>query len=70
MAKTVAARKRSVRRDWSGADVKLLRQHSRAKTPVNNISKALKRTAGALRQKARTLGIPLGHQRPKKGGRK
>ncbi len=66
MAKTVAARKRTVRRDWTSADVRLLRQHSRAKTPVNNISKALKRTAGALRQKARALGIPLGHVRPKR----
>jgi hypothetical protein len=66
MAKTVATRKRTVRRDWTSADVRLLRQHSRAKTPVNNISKALKRTAGALRQKARALGIPLGHVRPKR----
>ena len=69
MPKTVT-KKRAARRDWTPAEVRLLRQHSRAKTPVNTITKAFKRTAGALRQKARTLGIPLGHQRPKKGGRK
>jgi hypothetical protein len=44
MAKTVATRKRIVRRDWTRADVKELRQHSRNKTPVKNISRALKRT--------------------------
>ena len=66
MAKTIAARKRIVRRDWTRADVKELRQHSRDKTPVKTISRALKRTPGALRQKARALGIPLGHRRPKR----
>jgi hypothetical protein len=65
MAKTIATRKRIVRRDWTRADVKELRQHSRDKTPVKTISRALKRTPGALRQKARVLGIPLGHRRIK-----
>jgi hypothetical protein len=46
--------------------VKELRQHSRNKTRVKTISRALKRTPGSLRQKARALGIPLGHRRPKK----
>lgn len=62
MAKTIARTKRVVRRDWTRADVKELRQHSKDKT----ISRALKRTPGALRQKARALGIPLGHRRTKK----
>ena len=66
MAKATATRKRVVRRDWTRADLKELRQHSRDKTPVKAISRALKRTPGALRQKARLLGIPLGHRRPKK----
>lgn len=66
MAKATATRKRVVRRDWTRADVKELRQHSRNKTPVKTVSRALKRTPGALRQKARLLGIPLGHRRPKK----
>ena len=66
MAKTLAKRKRNVRRDWSRTDVKDLRQHSRAKTPVKTISRALKRTPGAVRQKAHALGIPLGHVRRKR----
>ena len=66
MTKTIARKKRVVRRDWTRADVKELRQHSRDKTRVKTISRALKRTPGSLRQKARVLGIPLGHRRPKK----
>jgi hypothetical protein len=60
------ARKRIVRRDWTREDVKALRQHSKDKTRVKTISRALKRSPGALRQKARALGIPLGHRRAKK----
>jgi hypothetical protein len=33
MAKAIATRKRIVRRDWTRADVKELKQHSRDKTP-------------------------------------
>ena len=66
MTKTIARKKRVVRRDWTRADVKELRQHSRDKTRVKTISRALKRTPGSLRQKARVLGIPLGHRRTKK----
>ena len=66
MAKTIAVKNRVARRDWTRADLKELRQHSKDKTPVKTISRALKRTPGALRQKARVLGIPLGHRRPKK----
>ena len=66
MTKTIARKKRVVRRDWTRADVKELRQHSRDKTRVKTISRALKRTPGSLRQKARALGIPLGHRRSKK----
>jgi hypothetical protein len=40
-----------------------LMAHSRSKTPVAKFSKLTKRSGGALRQKALTLGIPLGHQR-------
>jgi hypothetical protein len=66
MAKSIARKKRVVRRDWTRTDVKELRQHSKDKSRVTTISRALKRTSGALRQKARALGIPLGHQRAKK----
>jgi len=60
--KKVAAKKR-VRRIYSKADIKELKSHSRAKTPVARISKLMKRTEGSLRQKAQKLGIPLGHMR-------
>jgi hypothetical protein len=61
-AKT-AKTKKSRRREYTKADVKELRAHSKAKTPVAKISKLTKRTEGSLRQKARTLGLGLGHQR-------
>ena len=66
MAKTFAKSRRVVRRDWTRTEIKELRQHSKNKTRVQIISRALKRSPGALRQKARALGIPLGHRRTKK----
>ena len=56
-------KKQVVRREWTKDDIKELRAHSKARTPVAKISKATKRTVGALRQKALNLGIGLGHQR-------
>jgi hypothetical protein len=56
-------KKKIVRREYSKADVKELRAHSKAKTPVDKIVKLTKRTEGSLRQKALKLGIGLGHQR-------
>jgi len=55
--------KRAPRRAWSKDDHRELKQHSKAKTPVAKISKAMKRTIGALRQQALKLGLPLGHRR-------
>jgi hypothetical protein len=66
MPKIVARKKAVVRRDWTRAEVKELKKHSKDKTRVQTISRSLKRTPGALRQKALTLGIPLGHRRSKK----
>jgi hypothetical protein len=60
MAKTT--KKVAVRRDWTRDDVKELKKHSKDKTPVKTVSRALKRTPGALRQKAYALGISLGHR--------
>jgi hypothetical protein len=53
----------TARKPYTSADVKLLRQHSKAKTPVTKVAKQMKRSEGSLRQKALTLGIGLGHQR-------
>ena len=62
-AKTTAKAKKSVRREYTKAEVKELRAHSKAKTPVDKIAKLSKRSVGSLRQKALTLGIGLGHKR-------
>ena len=51
------------RRRWTNQELRELRAHSRSKTRVSSIAKAMKRTPGALRQKAFTLGLSLGHQR-------
>ena len=55
--------KRTVRREYTAQDVRELRRHSKNKTPVVAISKAMKRTPGSLKQKALRLGISLGHRR-------
>ena len=55
--------KSTVRREYTKADVKELRAHSKAKTPVAKIAKLIKRSVGSLRQKAGKLGIGLGHRR-------
>jgi len=61
--KTKKAAKKPARRAYTKADVKELRAHSKARTPVEKIAKQTKRSVGSLRQKARSLGIGLGHQR-------
>jgi len=61
--RTTKKMKKIVRREWTSSDVKILKMHSKAKTPIDKISKATKRTIGALRVKASQLGIGLGHQR-------
>jgi len=48
---------------YSKDDIKVLKAHSKARTPLKNIAKEMKRTEGSLRQKALKLGIGLGHQR-------
>jgi hypothetical protein len=51
------------RRPWTKEQVQELRGHSRSKSPVKSIARAMKRTPGALRQKALSLGLSLGHRR-------
>ena len=58
-----AKKKIVVRREYTKADVKELRAHSKARTPVDKIAKLTKRTVAALRAKAGKLGISLGHRR-------
>ena len=58
-SKKTAAR----RRLFTKQEIKALRAHSKARTPVAKISKELKRSVGSIRQKALKLGFGLGHQR-------
>jgi len=58
-----ARAKKPARKPYTASDVKLLRQHSRARTPVSRIARLMKRSEGSLRQKALKLGVGLGHQR-------
>jgi hypothetical protein len=51
------------RRTWSAQDVRELKTHSRNKTAVRVISRTMKRTPAAVRQKAVALGIAIGHRR-------
>jgi len=53
------AKKRSKRRQWTKTDVRELRASAKQKTPARKIARALKRTEGATRQKAFSLGISL-----------
>ena len=51
------------RSPWTKDDIRQLKAHSKARTPVVNVAKAMNRTEGAVRQKAKTIGIGLGHRR-------
>jgi hypothetical protein len=47
------------RRAWTSEHVRRLKALARKKTPAAKIASALKRTEGATRQKAFTLGLSL-----------
>jgi hypothetical protein len=53
------AKKATKRRGWSKDDVRELKTLARGKTPAAKIAKSLKRTVGATRQKAFSLGVSL-----------
>jgi hypothetical protein len=54
---------RRVIKPWTKEDVRMLKAHSKARTPVTKVSKVMKRTVGALRRRAGILGVGLGHRR-------
>jgi hypothetical protein len=56
-------KKTLVRKPWTKEDLRELKAHSKARTPVIEVAKTLKRTEAAVRQKAKTVGIGLGHRR-------
>jgi hypothetical protein len=55
----MAQRKRRVRRGWSTQDVRELKALARQNVPAKSIGRQLKRTEGAVRQKAFSLGTSL-----------
>ncbi len=54
----MAARRR-IRRDWSKTDLRQLKSMARTKTPARHIGRKLRRSEGAVRQKAYAVGISL-----------
>ena len=54
---------RAKRVAWSKENIRDLKMHSKSKTPVAKISKLMKRSEGAIRQKALALDISIGHRR-------
>lgn len=52
-------KKNSKRREWTKMDVRELKTLAREKTPTRKIVRSLKRTEGATRQKAFSLGVSL-----------
>jgi hypothetical protein len=59
----VAQKKTAHGAPWTKEDVRELKAHSKARTPLAEIAKKMKRTERALRRKAGILGIGLGHNR-------
>ena len=53
----------SARNPWTKDDIRQLKAHSKTRTPVVEVAKAMKRTEAAVRQKAKTIAIGLGHRR-------
>jgi hypothetical protein len=49
----------SKRRAWTSVQVRELKSMARKKTPAPKIAKKLKRTEGATRQKASSMGLSL-----------
>ncbi len=47
------------RRAWTSSEVRELKTMAKRKTPASKIAKKLKRTEGATRQKAFSIGLSL-----------
>jgi hypothetical protein len=53
------AKKAKKRRAWTASEVRELKGMARKKTPAGRIAKKLKRSEGATRQKAFSIGLSL-----------
>jgi hypothetical protein len=63
------------RRSWLAAEIKAMRSSAKNLVPAKKIARLLKRTEGAIRQKALALGLSLnalrrGKSKKKKAGRR
>jgi hypothetical protein len=56
----MAAGKKAQRREWTKADVRILKALAREGTKTTAIARKLKRTLGATYQQAFKLGVSLG----------
>src|SRR6516162_8728965 len=45
------------RSPWTKDDLRQIKAHSKARTPVSIVAKTMRRTEGAVRQKAKAIGI-------------
>jgi hypothetical protein len=67
----MAVRKRKiVRREWTKSDMKELLAMARSKVSARAIGRKLKRTEGAVRQKAFAVGISLNSRKRAAGKRR
>ncbi len=53
------AKRTKKRRAWTSGEVRELKGMAKRKTPASRIAKKLKRTEGATRQKAFSIGLSL-----------
>jgi hypothetical protein len=53
------AKRTKKRRAWTSTEVRELKTMAKRKTPASRIAKKLKRTEGATRQKAFSIGLSL-----------
>jgi hypothetical protein len=51
--------KKALKRAWTPAEIKTLKSLAKKKTHAGRIAKTLKRTEGATRQKAFSMGLSL-----------
>jgi hypothetical protein len=51
--------RKAAKREWTAGDIRDLKSLAKKKTPAGKIAKTLKRTVGATRQKAFSLGVSL-----------
>jgi hypothetical protein len=58
-AKKNSTKKKTIRRAWTASDVRELKSLAKKQSGVSRISKALKRTVGAIAVKAHQLGVSL-----------